>query len=154
MITPVADPELFKQKALQWASSFNVFCYLDSNNFSDQYSKFDLLLGIGIKDELISTPGSSFEAIQDFRTKNSGWITGFLTYDLKNEIEKLESNNRDQLQFPDLYFFAPEHLLVIKDGQLEIISDNPEWLLNAINAQSIPTDKIIDGILVLKDNSE
>ncbi len=141
MIIPVTDPELFKQKALQWASSFDVLCYLDSNNFNDQYSKFDLLLAIGVKDELIATQGYSFEALEDFRTKNPGWITGFLTYDLKNEIEKLRSNNPDHLQFPDLYFFAPQHLLIIKDGQLEIISDNPEWLLNEITNQSLSNNE-------------
>ncbi|HEY9001184.1 MAG TPA: anthranilate synthase component I family protein [Mucilaginibacter sp.] len=141
MIIPVSDPELFKQKALQWASSFDVFCYLDSNNFNDQYSKFDLLLAVGVKDELITTRGSSFEALEDFHTKNPGWLTGLLTYDLKNEIEKLESHNPDHLKFPDLYFFAPEYLLIIKDGQLEIISDDPERLLNEINNQSISDDK-------------
>jgi para-aminobenzoate synthetase component 1 len=135
---PVTGPETFKQKALQWASSSDVFCCLDSNNFSDQYSKFDLLLAIGVKDELITTSTSSFEALEDFRSKNPGWITGFLTYDLKNEIEKLESNNPDYLQFPDLYFFAPEHLLIIKEGQLEIISANPERVLDKINNQDIP----------------
>ena len=138
MIIPVTDPEIFKQKALQWASSFDVFCYLDSNNFSDQYSKFDLLLAVGVKSELIVTTGSSFEALESFRAKNPGWITGLLTYDLKNEVEKLGSHNPDHLQFPDLYFFAPLHLLIIKDGQLELVSDDSEWLLNEINAQSIP----------------
>ncbi|HTK18363.1 MAG TPA: anthranilate synthase component I family protein [Mucilaginibacter sp.] len=142
MIIPVTDPEHFKQKALQWASSFDVFCYLDSNNFDDQYSKFDLLLAIGVKDELITTSGSSFEALEDFRSKNPGWITGFLTYDLKNEIENLESDNPDHLQFPDLYFFAPEHLLIIKNGQLEIVSDNPERLLNEINSQVIRWNQV------------
>lgn len=141
MIIPVTDPEIFKQKALQWASPFDVFCCLDSNKFSDQYSKFDLLLVVGVKDELITTSNSSFEALENFRSKNLGWITGFLTYDLKNEIEKLESHNPDHLQFPGMYFFAPEHLLIIKNGQLEIVSDNPERLLNEIDSQVIRSNQ-------------
>jgi len=146
VIIPVTDPDLFKQKALQWASSFDVFCYLDSNNFNDKYSKFALLLAVGVKDELILTTGPSIEKLENFRAKNPGWITGFLTYDLKNEIEKLESNNPDRLDFPGLYFFAPEHLIIIKRGEAEIISDNPEWLLNQINAQSVPNDKANQSI--------
>lgn len=146
MITPVTDPEHFKQKALQWASSFDVFCYLDSNNFDDQYSKFDLLLAVGVKDEMITTPGSSFEALQDFRSKNPGWITGFLTYDLKNEIEKLDSKNPDHLLFPDLYFFVPKHLLIIKQDQLDIISDDPNRVLNEIDVRSLPGGKITHPI--------
>jgi para-aminobenzoate synthetase component 1 len=149
VIIPVTDPELLKQKALYWASSFDVFCYLDSNNLDDQYSKFDLLLAVGVKDELITTPGSSFKALEDFRTKNQGWTTGFFTYDLKNETEKLESNNPDHLQFPNLYFFAPEHLLIIKEGQLEIISDDPNCVLNQINAQSLPLSKITHAIALI-----
>jgi len=141
VIIPVTDPEIFKQKALQWASPFDVFCCLDSNKFSDQYSKFDLLLVVGVKDELITTSNSSFEALENFRSKNLGWITGFLTYDLKNEIEKLESHNPDHLQFPGMYFFAPEHLLIIKNGQLEIVSDNPERLLNEIDSQVIRSNQ-------------
>jgi para-aminobenzoate synthetase component 1 len=143
---PVTDPEIFKQKALQWASSFDVFCYLNSNNFSDRHSKFDLLLAVGVKDEMFTTASSSFEALEDFRSKNPGWVTGFLTYDLKNEIEKLESNNPDHLQFPDLYFFAPEHLLIIKDGQLKIISDDPGRLLNEIDAQVIQGSQVDQSI--------
>ena len=136
MIIPVTDSELFKQKALQWASSFDVVCYLDSNNFSDQYSKFDLLLAVGVKDELTTAFGSSFNDLENFRAKN-GWITGFLTYDLKNEIEKLESDNPDHLQFPDLYFFAPEYLILMKGGTAEIISDKAEQTWKAIDTQPI-----------------
>jgi para-aminobenzoate synthetase component 1 len=142
VIIPVTGPEIFKQKALQWASSFDAFCYLDSNNFDDQYSKFDLLLAVGVKDELTTAPGSSFEALENFRTKNPGWIAGFLTYDLKNEIEKLKSDNHDYLQFPGLYFFAPQSLLIIKDDQLEIISDDPKRLLDEINNYSVLKDQV------------
>lgn len=142
MIIQVTDPELFKQKALGWASSFDVCCYLDSNNFEDRYSRFDVLLAVGIKSELTATRGTSFTALEDFRTKNPGWITGFFTYDLKNEIEKLESGNPDHLQFPNLYFFAPEHLLIIKNDQLEIISDDPERLLDEINSHGSFKDQV------------
>ena len=93
MIIPVTDPEDFKQKALQWAASFDVFCCLDSNDFSDKYSKFDLLLAVGVKDELSAKTGTAFEELEKFRDQNPGWITGFFTYDLKNEIEDLSSAN-------------------------------------------------------------
>jgi para-aminobenzoate synthetase component 1 len=141
VIIPVTDSELFKQKALQWASSFDVVCYLDSNNFSDQYSKFDLLLAVGVKDELTKTLSSSFNDLENFRAKN-GWITGFLTYDLKDEIEKLESNNPDHLQFPDLYFFAPEYLILMKDGTAEIISDKAEQIWEAIDTQPVLVSQV------------
>ncbi|HTD99950.1 MAG TPA: anthranilate synthase component I family protein [Mucilaginibacter sp.] len=135
MIIPVTDLPEFKRKALQWASSFDIFCYLDSNDFNDQYGKFDVLLAFGVKDELLINSGSAFDALDQFRSKNPGWMTGFLTYDLKNEVEDLTSNNTDKLHFPDLYFFVPEHLVIIKDEKIEIISRDPQKVINGIQSQ-------------------
>ena len=88
----------FKQKALQWACKFDAVCYLDSNNFSDTYSKFDTLIAIGAKQEIVANSGNAFEQLSKFREANPDWITGFLGYDLKNELENLTSNNTDQLK--------------------------------------------------------
>jgi len=107
LIISITDPQTFKTKALQWASSFDVFCFLDSNNFSDQYSKFDTLIAVGTKDEVTAEAGTAFDKLEQFRKKHPGWITGFFGYDLKNETEDLLSSNPDHLHFPDLYFFAP-----------------------------------------------
>jgi len=114
-----------------------VFCCLDSNNFIDKYSKFDLLIAAGVKAEITTQAGSAFEVLEKFRTQNPGWISGFLAYDLKNEIEDLTSGNIDGLHFPELYFFAPEHLLIIKGNEAEIISDAPERVFEDINSEKI-----------------
>ncbi|HVS92485.1 MAG TPA: anthranilate synthase component I family protein [Mucilaginibacter sp.] len=133
----VDDLSDFKQKALQWSSAFDVFCCLDSNNFQDKYSKFDWLLAIGIKDELTGEAGSAFPALENFKARHTGWLMGFLTYDLKNEIENLSSGNTEHLHFPDLYFFAPQHLIVIKGGEAEILSEEPQQIFDAIRSQNI-----------------
>jgi para-aminobenzoate synthetase component 1 len=57
MTIQVNDLRVFKQKALQWASSFDAACYLDSNNFKDSYSKFDALIAFGAKDEITAYSG-------------------------------------------------------------------------------------------------
>jgi len=133
--TRVSDLYEFKRKALQWASGFDVMCYLDSNNFSDRYSKFDLLLAVGVKDELIAAVGSGFSELEEFRSKHTGWMTGFFTYDLKNEVEDLYSSNIDGPDFPDLYFFVPEHFIRITKGEIEIISDDEQRILEEIASQ-------------------
>ncbi len=129
------DLQIFKRKALQWASSFDVFCYLDSNNFSDPYSKFEVLLAVGAKYEVVANTGSAFDALERFRLKYPGWMTGFFSYDLKNEVENLSSSNIDQLRFPDLYFFIPEYLILFKGNEVEVISSNPQQALNEIESQ-------------------
>ncbi len=137
MIIQVTDLQQFKQKALQWASSFDAACYLDSNNFNDPYSKFDVLIAAGIKNELSTAAGSAFDELEQFRKDNPGWITGFFSYDLKNEIEDLSSNNTDQLHFPDLYFFVPQYLILITNNIIEMIADDPSFVIEAIEKQNI-----------------
>jgi para-aminobenzoate synthetase component 1 len=129
------DPQQFKRKALQWACDLDAVCYLDSNNFSDPYSKFDTLIAVGAKHEITADAGNAFEQLAKFREANPGWVTGFLGYDLKNELENLGSSNIDQLNFPDLYFFAPEYLILIKGDNIEIIADNPQYVLDNIDRQ-------------------
>jgi para-aminobenzoate synthetase component 1 len=140
VIIPVNDLPVFKQKALQWASAFDAVCYLDSNGFNDPYSKFDTLIAIGIKNEVEANTGNAFNELENFRTNNPGWITGFFGYDLKNEIEQLSSANSDGLQFPDLYFFVPQHIIIITDDQAEIISDMPQQVIHIIEQQQLTAD--------------
>jgi len=148
VIKQITHPENFKVKALQWASAFDVFCCLDSNNFTDTYSKFDVLIAVGAKAELTSDAGDAFDRLAEFREKHPGWMTGFFGYDLKNETEKLASSNADYLQFPDLYFFVPLHLLIIRGDDIEIIADDPQWIFAGIEKQILPVSSALSGINV------
>jgi para-aminobenzoate synthetase component 1 len=137
MLTTIPNPQLFKQKALQWAATFDAVCYLDSNNFPDKYSKFDALIAIGAKSSLTANAGNAFEQLAKFRAENTGWIAGFFGYDLKNEVENLRSSNPDDLNFPDLYFFAPKYLILLKGNQVEIIAEDEQFILNGIQNHQI-----------------
>ena len=140
MILQVDDPQLFKQKALVWAATFGSACYLDSNGFKDPYTKFDTLIAAGAKDELTANAGTAFEQLATFRTKHPEWLTGFFGYDLKNEVEQLSSNNTDGLNFPDLYFFVPQHIITLKGNLVEIISEDAATIFAAIDNQVLPTE--------------
>jgi len=119
---------LFKQKALAWASSFDVCCILDSNGYTDQYQKFDLLIAAGTTQQLRISSGAAFNSLKDFYEEHQNWMFGLLGYDLKNEVENLRSENPDTLDFPDLFFFVPEYLIAIKDDRPEVLLGNPEIL--------------------------
>lgn len=138
MIVQVNDLPGFRKNALQWATTFDTLCYLDSNGFNDPYSKFDTLIAVGARAELTANAGNAFDQLDEFRKNNPGWMTGFLGYDLKNEIEALTSTNHDGLKFSDLYFFVPQHLILIRGKEAEIISDNPELVIKAIDGQDLP----------------
>jgi para-aminobenzoate synthetase component I len=136
VIFNISDIQNFKQKALKWASLFDVFCYLDSNDFNDQYSKFDCLIAAGAKHQITACAGNAFDELEAFREQHPGWVTGFFGYDLKNETENLTSSNIDHLNFPDLYFFVPQNIIIIRADEIEIIADEPENVFNAIESQT------------------
>jgi len=116
----------FKKQALQYASTFDVCCYLDSNSYKDKYGKHDCLIAFGVEKELTAPVGNAFSRLKTFVKENPTWMFGLITYDLKNEVEALEQSYLDDLNFPDLYFFIPKYLISIKANEIEIIKGNRE----------------------------
>ena len=127
------NPAEFKLKALHWANQFDTACYLDSNEYPSKYSNFVGLIAAGVEEELIANCGSSLAQIDAFIKNQDRIIPGFLSYDIKNQLEALESNNPDHLHFPDAYFFKPQHLITISGIEAEISSENPEGIWEAIS---------------------
>ncbi|MBE9490266.1 MAG: anthranilate synthase component I family protein [Bacteroidetes bacterium] len=62
----------------------------------------------------------AFDKLKEYQSTTNDWIFGYLSYELKNDIENLHSNNFDGLQFPELYFFQPKKLFLFKDNKVEI----------------------------------
>ena len=131
----------FKQQALLWADQFPTLCYLDSNDYGeDKYSACECLLAAGSVAEL-RADSFAFEQLQKFAAKHNDWLFGGLTYDLKNELERLQSQHDDGVNWPGLHFFVPRHLILIhKDGRIEIESktDDPQQIFEAINTITLP----------------
>lgn len=110
-----------KNKLLNWAFDIAtdrnddkpVF-YLDSNDHQDAYGQFEVLVAVGKIADINCNETGSFKKLRAFYEECNDWLLGCLSYDLKNEIEELHSDNRDFQQTPDLYFFQPEKLIIIK----------------------------------------
>ncbi|EOR96606.1 Para-aminobenzoate synthase, aminase component [Arcticibacter svalbardensis MN12-7] len=137
----IADISKFKRQALQWATSFDVACFLDSNHYTDSYSSYTAVIAAGVSKEICLNSGNALEELSNFLNNNKLFIPGFFSYDLKNEIEQLDSNNQDDLEFPDLYFFVPKHLLLIKGNEVRILTNKPN-LLEEINAQFLQDQEV------------
>lgn len=149
MQVSIQNISVFKQQVLKWANSFDICCVLDSNQFQDPYSKFDFLIAVDAVDFLTcKNVTSSFDQLNKFRAINKGWILGGLGYDLKNEIEDLSSSHPDHLQFPDLFFFAPKHLLLLKGNQLEIISETAAEIWGHILSTPIDEDSLLEKPII------
>jgi len=122
---------------LNWANQFDVCCFLDSNQYKDNYSEFDFLLAADFQFELKSSSVNSFEELKAFYEEHQQWTFGFFGYDLKNQIEDLSSNNQDGLEFPDLYFFVPKYLIAYKDGLTEVLIGDSSILNDIENFEQI-----------------
>ncbi|HRH65579.1 MAG TPA: chorismate-binding protein, partial [Bacteroidia bacterium] len=82
---------------------------IESQNFQDPYCKYDLIAAIGSLEELKCNK-DSFSELEKMLQKED-WHFGYFTYDLKNELENLNSSNPDFVQFPSLHFFRPRWVL-------------------------------------------
>ncbi|RED44932.1 anthranilate synthase component I family protein [Seonamhaeicola aphaedonensis] len=110
----------FKKQLLHWAQQFNDVVWLDSNNYHHNYSNYDAILAVDGFTSIQSNYEDAFNKLKEYQSATKDWIFGYLTYDLKNDVEKLSSNNFDGLGFPDLYFFQPKKLFLIKNDSVEV----------------------------------
>jgi len=110
----------FKNKLLSWAQQFEQVVWLDSNAYPREYSNFDTVLAVDAHSFLECGFSNAFAELKQYKNNTQDYIFGYLSYDLKNDTENLDSNNLDGLQFPDLYFFQPKKLFFIKDDMLKI----------------------------------
>ena len=116
-IQNIAD---FKAKLLIWAQKFKTAVWLDSNNYQQTHSNFDAVLAVDIISEIKSDYHHAFEQLKKYQTTVNDYIFGFLSYDLKNDVENLTSNNFDGLHFADLCFFQPKKIFFIKGNTVEV----------------------------------
>lgn len=123
IIKYIPDIALFKEQLLYWAQQYREIVYLDSNrevNENQLYQSYDLILAVEAFTSLKTDYYNAFNELSQYQLITKDWIFGYLTYDLKNGIENLKSNNNDGLEFPDLFFFQPKKLFLLKGNNLEI----------------------------------
>ena len=101
-----------KNALLQWSKPFEHVVWLDSNGHHDQYSSFEACLAIGEERKC-----TTFDLTSSYLDTTKDWLFGYFSYDLKNELEDLASENVDGLGFPLLYFFQPKKIIILKDDE-------------------------------------
>lgn len=141
------DSDSFSQKALQWAAGFDSVCYLDSNGFRDNYGNINVFIAVGEKSRFIAEESANhdaFQRLQDFIDQHPHtWVPGILSYDLKNELEELQTAQPNRTGMPLAYFFVPKYTLLIGKYNVEIQGDHPENVMQEIAGtviEEIPLD--------------
>ena len=115
----------FQQQLLHYFANTKNVVFLNSNNPSTK----------------------SFIAISDNNEcDENSWQFGFISYDYKNQIEKLSSNHPDGIQFPEKHFFTPQLLFVLEGENSQLHYNKERYSSNEINKMlnNIATYKLPD----------
>jgi para-aminobenzoate synthetase component I len=117
-----SNDEACRLTLLEWAGHrFPVSCFLNSNDYpSDRYSSISQVLALGSANHCMDDGKEAFTILKSFVDTHNDWLFGFLTYDLKNQIEHLASNNYDGIKMPDMHFFQPIVVIFPEADKLNI----------------------------------
>ena len=110
---------LFKKKLFKWSNQFNISICLDSNNYNDRLGDLDAIVATDVHSKLPFTKSNSLNKLEAYLKETNDWLFGYFSYDLKNELEDLKSNNYSEFDFPNLFFFQPKKIWIIKSRNVE-----------------------------------
>lgn len=113
---------------LRWSDRFRYVSILNSNSdlqlFTDRYHQFDLLIAVG---ENRLTLTNVFSELKEKWNEHPQWLFGYFGYDLKNQLENLQSNNADEVQLDGSFFFSPTFIFKKTSEGFSILGcSNPE----------------------------
>jgi para-aminobenzoate synthetase component 1 len=137
---------LNKRKSTIYPFKIDPLCFIEQeqdcvsllNSNSD--SKHNILAW-GIDKELkLAQCEGAFDKLKQFQSEVQDWMIGYLSYDLKNDVEQLESSNEDKLDFPVLHFYVPQLLIEVHKEftKVESLINFPQERIDEmmLNAQS------------------
>jgi len=154
-IFKTVDISEFKSNLLNWSQQFETLIWLDSNNHNQQYNSFDCALAADEFTSIKTDYYNAFEKLKEYQTLTKDYIFGYLTYDVKNDVEQLSSSNFDGLHFADLYFFQPKKLIFVKKEAVEfhylkMIDDEIESDFEEIKKAKAPKIEKINSDINIK----
>ncbi|EAR13208.1 para-aminobenzoate synthase component I [Polaribacter irgensii 23-P] len=135
----------FKSLLLSWSQQFETALWMDSNKYQQQYSNFDSALAVQEFTAIRTDYSNAFDKLKEYQSSTNDYIFGYISYDVKNDVEQLSSANFDGLDFPDLYFFQPQKLIFIREENIEfhylnMVADEIESDFNEIQASAKQND--------------
>lgn len=94
-----------RAKLLQWAASFDNCVFLE-----DALTQ-RILVGIGAK--------KRFKSIE--KLPQNQWLFGYVTYDYKNRLEDLVSENAETISFDCLHFLQPDMVVSLEKESFQVL---------------------------------
>jgi len=113
------DLSLFKQKIFEWSKNFSSSIFLNSNNYQNRLGNYESILAVDAYSKIPFTNKNSLKKLEDYKNNTKDWLFGYFSYDLKNELENLKSNNESSFDLPNLFFFQPKKIWIIRYNKIE-----------------------------------
>ncbi|HXS56243.1 MAG TPA: anthranilate synthase component I family protein [Hanamia sp.] len=138
---PINDFNIFKTQLLNFVPKFSNFCFLDNHQYEFDKS-YECIAAAGSIASVVTTEDHSLTDLSRFQKENDDWVFGHLSYDIKNEIEQLTSQNFDGIQFPGMFFFVPEIVFILSPQSVSIgmHAGHSDKIFNDILSQ-VPANK-------------
>ncbi|NND87888.1 MAG: aminodeoxychorismate synthase component I, partial [Flavobacteriaceae bacterium] len=135
----------FIERLLVWACQFDEVVWMDSNDCKREYSSYKAILAVDAFTSIKTDHYDAFDRLNEYQSLTKDWLFGYLSYDLKNDLEPLSSENIDELDFPALYFFQPKRLFLFSEDSVEIryvpmVADEVDLDWNAIQNMEIKAE--------------
>jgi para-aminobenzoate synthetase component I len=115
---PISDFQTVKDQLFHWSQNFREVVFLDSNQNHDAYGQFEILLAVDAFTAIQTDSFQAFESLKEYQSRAHDWLFGYLSYDLKNDVEDLQSQLEDGLEFPDLFFFQPKKVISLDQNHI------------------------------------
>ena len=153
IIQDINELQQVREQLLALSENYRVFSILDSNDWKkDKYQTYDLIAAFGAAHSSTdSTAVNSFDKLRKVHALHKDWIFTYLSYDIKNELEALSSDNYDGIGAANVSFFTPKLLFLIKNKVVKVFIHenfaNNESLTKNIN-------DVLHGRLTTKPSKE
>ena len=114
---------------LNWIKKFNIFCFLDNNEYNHTNPSFEWIAAVGADNCISINSFSEIQKISDFNRDYPGWLFGHFNY---------PSSKKDYLGFPAAFFFSPKIIIRSVGNNIRISSDlfSLNTVHDEINAES------------------
>lgn len=133
----------FWDSLLNWSNQFeNIAIFYPQQIEQYPFGAFPKCVAVGNKKLKLNPP--YFQSLKSFiKKKPDKKLFGYLGYDLKNELEKLESENPGTINWEPMNFFVPECIFSFEENHLTIESEDLNYFLNEV--QNLLTENISEG---------
>ena len=124
-------------RCLNYAQQFDCFTYFNPCQYQYPFGTFDHQLFVGVHKKYTFHNLDDFAQLREVAQHTKDYIVCALSYDIKNQLEKLESNHHDYINAPLLFAYTPETIIRFETNEviIESLSDGTAILNDILSLE-------------------